>query len=177
MSIHSLYWLGRSREGIEKNSTQCNFLAASHLSNSDPPICPHHLDFFFLGTSGSSHTLYSLHVLHHALLCILPDGQGCSMQTSGKYCTQLPSGNDLPRGGWWLFQYSHLTWNTKGRKTLAPCQRGCWGTWGHHLNGVPGGWPWHGHAPSCTTGRNVHETVSAIAPGFSPSHVHPSRAP
>ena len=68
---------------------------------------------FSCGTSRPFHALYTLLILHHALLCISPDGQGYSVwtcqQMSGKYHTQLPSSNVLPSGGWQFFQYSHLT--------------------------------------------------------------------
>ena len=48
MKDHSLDWLGRNKEDGKCNSAQHDFLSASHLSNSDAPLGPYDLDFFFL---------------------------------------------------------------------------------------------------------------------------------
>ena len=104
MSTHTLDWLGGIREGIDRHSTQHDF-----LSNSDTPLCPCDLDFFFLWNFEAFPYPSCSCTLCHALSCILPDGLGHSLhscwQTPGKCHTQLPAFSVLPWGGWWLFLY------------------------------------------------------------------------
>ena len=86
---------------------------------------------FSCGTSGPLHVLHATHAICHALLCILGNGLGYSVQSfwqmPGICCTQSPSYNVLPRDGWQYFWYFCLVYSTRGRMTSTPCWWKCWG--------------------------------------------------
>ena len=134
----------------------------------------HHLDWLTL--TSSYELLQALHTqcaLCHASLCILNDGQGCSVQTCQQRpsicCTQMPSYSVPPRGGWQLFQYFHLVWDTRGR-WLHPTLTEMLG----HLKASPKCRPCRPTIawvmPFSYSGRNIHGAASMTALRSSFSH-------
>ena len=83
MSDCSLYWLGGNKEGIDQNSAQHDFLAASDPSVSDAPFCPQDVDFFLWDFWAFSHLSHSA----CSLWCVFLHPE----QWSRMFCAVMPA--------------------------------------------------------------------------------------